>query len=191
MDNVVVGFVGAVGELVLAQIFPDDLGGIELRRVGRQDDRRDVFWHGKVLAVMPARAIEDKRGMRVRGYGFGDELRSKAACARFEADRAARRCPLRYSGEPSRAKSAGPCRRSGRRRHAARRPGPEPEPTAAAIGSHRERAQPCAAVPPPKFRTRDFDGHRPYPQSESSTSRNHSAAAVGGEGVERKQRVLT
>src|SRR5208337_2411325 len=70
-DNVLVGFVEPVGELVLAQIFPDVLGGIEFRRVGRQDDRRDVLRHDKVLAVMPARAIEDKRGMRAGRDGFG------------------------------------------------------------------------------------------------------------------------
>ena len=67
-------FVEAVSELVLAQIFPDVFGGVQLRRVGRQDDGRNVFWHDKVLAVMPARAVEEERGMCAGRDGFGDLL---------------------------------------------------------------------------------------------------------------------
>lgn len=63
IDDVVVGFVEAVGELVFAQVFPNVLHGIELGRVGWDEKRGDVVRKYKPGAVIPARAVEKKDGM--------------------------------------------------------------------------------------------------------------------------------
>jgi hypothetical protein len=42
---------------------PDVLDGVELRRIGRQRQKRDVFRDDEALAAMPVRLIEHEDGM--------------------------------------------------------------------------------------------------------------------------------
>ena len=50
VDDVLVGVIEAVGELVFAKLFPDVLDRIEFGRVERQDQRGDVVRHGHLSA---------------------------------------------------------------------------------------------------------------------------------------------
>ena len=62
-DGVVV-LEDGVREPVLAEILPDVLDWVQLRRSGRQEDRRDVFGHDELAFRMPTGAIELQDGMR-------------------------------------------------------------------------------------------------------------------------------
>jgi hypothetical protein len=75
LDDVLVGLIKPVGELVLAQILPHVLGGVELRRVGRKRDGGDVGRDREFPAAMPAGTIVDEHRMRAGRDGFGDFLK--------------------------------------------------------------------------------------------------------------------
>ena len=64
IDNGVVGFVDAVGELVLAEELPDVFLGVEFGAVGWQPQQADVFGDAKAAAgAMPAGAVEHDDGV--------------------------------------------------------------------------------------------------------------------------------
>ena len=72
-----------MGELVAAQVLPDILDGIEFRGVRRQHQERDVFGNDKIVALVPAGAVQDENGMgarevEIRG-GLGAAI-GQAAC---------------------------------------------------------------------------------------------------------------
>lgn len=59
LDDGVVGFVDAVGEMVLAQELPDVFLGVQLRAVGRQEQQGDVVWQPQTIAgLVPTGAVE-------------------------------------------------------------------------------------------------------------------------------------
>ena len=68
----------AVREGVLAQVFPDVLGRVQLGGIGRQADGSDVLRQLEGGAGVPTGAVEDKRGMSARGDGAGDLLEMQA-----------------------------------------------------------------------------------------------------------------
>ena len=62
-DGVVV-LEDGVREPVLAEILPDVLDWVQLRRSGRQENRRDVFGHDELACRLPTGAIEQQDGVR-------------------------------------------------------------------------------------------------------------------------------
>jgi len=70
LHDVLVGFVKPVGEFVLAQILPEILDRVQLRRIGRQGDGSDVGRNRKLAAAMPAGAIVDEHRMRAGRDGL-------------------------------------------------------------------------------------------------------------------------
>ncbi len=74
IDDILVGFVKPVGELVLAEVLPDVFGGVELWGVGRQGYDGDIIWNNKFFAAMPASSVKDEHGMSAGRDGFGDFL---------------------------------------------------------------------------------------------------------------------
>jgi hypothetical protein len=64
-DNIVVGFEDAVGE-------PEVLNRVELRRLRRQWQDRDVGGHDKVVRHVPSRLVHDEDDMRVIDHVSGD-----------------------------------------------------------------------------------------------------------------------
>ena len=73
VDDVVVGLEDTVGEPILAQILPDVLDRVELRRARGQPNRRDVGRHSQLGRRVPAGAVEDENGLRV-GSNLGRDL---------------------------------------------------------------------------------------------------------------------
>ena len=58
----------AVAELVGAEEGPDVLDRVQLGRIGRQVQKRDVVGHTQLAAgLVPARAIEDEHGVGAGG----------------------------------------------------------------------------------------------------------------------------
>jgi hypothetical protein len=49
-----------MGEVALLEIFPDALGGIELGRIGRQRNGRDVLGEFQVVGLVPAGLIDEQ-----------------------------------------------------------------------------------------------------------------------------------
>jgi len=72
VENGVVVIENAVCEMVLTQELPDVLDGIELGRVGRQRQQRDVGWQLDDGFLMIAGAIHDQDGMSARHNGTAD-----------------------------------------------------------------------------------------------------------------------
>jgi len=72
LDDVVVGFEDAVGELVLAQVLPDVFGRVEFGRIGRQADQGEVFGKLEPSRAMVAGTVEDNDGVSTLGDGFAD-----------------------------------------------------------------------------------------------------------------------
>ena len=66
-DGVVV-LEDGVREPVLAEILPDVLDWIQLRRSRRQENRRDIFRHDELACRMPSGAIEQQDGVRTLSY---------------------------------------------------------------------------------------------------------------------------
>jgi len=62
----------AVAEKALAQVEPDALDGIKLRRVGRQVERRDSVRPVEVACDVPARPVHDEHGMPIGGELAGE-----------------------------------------------------------------------------------------------------------------------
>ncbi len=71
--QVIVVGVAAVGPMVAAQIVPEVLDGVELRRVRRQRDQREVRWRTKIVADMEAGLIPEHHDMHMR-IDLADEL---------------------------------------------------------------------------------------------------------------------
>lgn len=71
-DDIVIGFEDAVGEPVFAHEEPEVLNRIELGRLGRQWQDRDVGRHDKVVRHVPPRLVHDEDGMRIIGHVSGD-----------------------------------------------------------------------------------------------------------------------
>ncbi|KAL5684474.1 hypothetical protein EMGR_001227 [Emarellia grisea] len=61
-----------MGELVAAQVLPDVLDGIELRRVGRQDHNGNRVGNDEGITLVPAGAVHDQDGVSPRCHGAGD-----------------------------------------------------------------------------------------------------------------------
>ena len=59
VDDGVVVVEDAEREIVLAQVFPDVLGRVQLGRIGRQADGSDVLWQLELIGGVPAGAVED------------------------------------------------------------------------------------------------------------------------------------
>ena len=72
IDDVSVGLVKPVSELVLAQVRPDVFDGVEFRRIRRKRDGGDVGRNHKLIAAMPAGTIVDEDPVRAGHDGFGD-----------------------------------------------------------------------------------------------------------------------
>jgi hypothetical protein len=72
LDDVRIGVPHGVGELVLAQVFPDVLGCVELWRIGRQGDQGEIAGNLDAPCAMIARAVDDHDAVGVRGNSFGD-----------------------------------------------------------------------------------------------------------------------
>ena len=64
----------SVGEPIVAHILPDVLDWIELGRLGRQGDERDVFGHGQLRGDMPPGLIDEQNGVRAGRDGKRDLL---------------------------------------------------------------------------------------------------------------------
>ena len=101
IDDVVVAFEDPVREEVGAQILPDLLDRVELRRARRQQDRRDIAWPDEIAGGVPPGAIQQQDGVGVLGdmkgdlidvhlhrRGVGDGQRERRADASGRADRA-------------------------------------------------------------------------------------------------------
>src|SRR3712207_1360335 len=63
IDDGVVGVEQAMAEMPLTQVQPDPLHRVELGRVGRQPDERDVARDGEPLGPVPAGAVEHQDGV--------------------------------------------------------------------------------------------------------------------------------
>jgi len=50
-----------VGEVVLCEVIPDRLGGIQLGAAGRECDQTHLGWHLQVVRDVPSRAIEEQQ----------------------------------------------------------------------------------------------------------------------------------
>ena len=74
IDDGVVVVEDAEREIVLAQVFPDVLGRVQLGRIGRQADGSDVLWQLELIGGVPAGAVEDERGMGAGGDAAADLL---------------------------------------------------------------------------------------------------------------------
>jgi hypothetical protein len=64
IDDVVEGFEDSVRQPVLTHELPDIFLAVELGRMRRQRQERDVAWHVQVFGAMPAGLIEDENGVR-------------------------------------------------------------------------------------------------------------------------------
>jgi hypothetical protein len=58
--------------LVFSQVFPDILGWVEFGAIGRQFDQRRVFRDDKIIAAMPAGAVEHDDSVSIFGHMPGD-----------------------------------------------------------------------------------------------------------------------
>lgn len=67
LDDGLVGFVDAIGEIVAAQICPDIFDWIEFGRIGRQRQQAEVGWKFQALPGMPTGTIEDDHTMGAGG----------------------------------------------------------------------------------------------------------------------------
>jgi len=75
VDDGVVAAPNRCAELVLAQVMPDVLHGVQLWRVGRQAQQRDVARHMQPPAgLVPACAVADQHGVRARRHIDADFL---------------------------------------------------------------------------------------------------------------------
>ena len=72
LDDGVVVFVDAIGELVLAQILPDVFGWVEFRRIGRQRQERDIGGNLQAFPGVPTRTVKNEDGMSILGNGLGN-----------------------------------------------------------------------------------------------------------------------
>ena len=72
VEDVIVGRPEAVREEALAQVEPDPLDGVQLGRVGRQEDRGDVGRDRQLFGGMPAGAIQDDDRMGAGRHGRGE-----------------------------------------------------------------------------------------------------------------------
>ena len=75
VEDIGVGFVDGVGELVLAQILPYVLNTVELWRIARQADEGKVGGHFEPGAAVIARAIEQNDGMSADCNLTADDLK--------------------------------------------------------------------------------------------------------------------
>jgi hypothetical protein len=75
VDDGLRGVEEAERKKTLAQVEPDPLDGIELGAVWRQHDKGYAGRHDKVVAHVPAGAVDDHDEMRVRRAGSGDLMK--------------------------------------------------------------------------------------------------------------------
>ena len=96
VDDVLVVIKDGDGELVLSQVIPNVLHRVELRRVGRQGQKRDVVWRPQIRGGVVSSAVEGEDGvcpgcnfladlsqMKRKCFGVGvwqDESGSRAPC---------------------------------------------------------------------------------------------------------------
>ena len=108
----------AVGEPIIAHVLPDVLDGIELGRLGRQRDGRDVFGHAELRGDMPPGLIHEQNSvsagldgkrdlleMQLHGLGVAkwqDETGRLAECGTDSAEDIGRGGSLIFQGERSR-----------------------------------------------------------------------------------------
>ena len=71
------------GEFVGAQVLSDVFHGVELRRIGRQIQERDVIRHPWIFCVMPSRFIHDQTGHARRWPRFWRSLRGAIPSLRY------------------------------------------------------------------------------------------------------------
>ena len=67
-----------MGKVSLAQVKPEPLDRVELRRVGRQRHQGEIVGDDQGAGAMPARLVEHEHGMSVRG-NLGRQLGQKPA----------------------------------------------------------------------------------------------------------------
>ena len=72
VKDVVVGRPEPVREEALLEIEPDALDGVQLGRVGRQEDEGEIGWDAQASAGVPAGAVEDDEGMGARRHRVGE-----------------------------------------------------------------------------------------------------------------------
>jgi hypothetical protein len=85
----------------VAQVLPDVLDGVQLRRSRGQEDKRDVLRGDEVASGVPAGAVEQQNGVsalgddegdlvqvELHGLGIGVGQRQRRACAARWTDRA-------------------------------------------------------------------------------------------------------
>jgi hypothetical protein len=77
VEDVWVGGEDPVREPVIAHILPDGLDRVELRRLGRQRQERDVVWDLQLGREVPPGLIEHQDGVMARCDGQADLLQMK------------------------------------------------------------------------------------------------------------------
>ena len=73
--DIVISLVEPVGEVVLAEVFPDIFGRVKFWRIGRQGYSRNIIRNLQLLAAVPAGAVENERGMGTGRNRFRDFLK--------------------------------------------------------------------------------------------------------------------
>ena len=68
----------AMAEVAFAQVEPDALDQVEVRRVGRQPHQRHAVRHAQALRGAPAGTVEHEHGVFVLGQGLGEALEEHA-----------------------------------------------------------------------------------------------------------------